>query len=1412
MAVLASETIHYDSGYDVVTGIKTTQELKYSTTVWGSYIPLSEGYRAINGAVIWAGPPVAADERNMLQRVADGGLMSIQYRTWNVKRAAAFALGYRLNPNGNPPIIRRLWVDGSLAYSMGDSQPVSYNSFNQIYLPAGQFVNGVWVPNTAENTQGNTFGDAKTIWASSSGGAAGLSGAAQFDPVTGRFLGQQPVKSNITFRFYDGSESQVPDGTIAAALGADAPSFRGMMYIVIDDLVVGQGFETENLFAPDVNVNGATKTGSQTVMPNFPTIRVELVDGGKSTIYDANMLMPAGATGMGAGNPLSPNWDTSEFVEIDTHVTGGGTIYKYDMNSKSLVSSTEVTGFLSGERTGGFMLWDTVHDFYWSTTGFSFARSQVTISKNGNIISGGFIPGFDLGYDPSNGQPLSDTNPTDVFPHLVTGGLGYAIVNGQYETILHGYGSSNGHGCAIHLKPDGSFIPLLFPRQIIDVPPGHTFSQSVFALPLWVHATQDQHLSYQDCCFVHSYGSPAIGIPGGVRLVFVGIDSDGTTRIKGTQTVFTGVWPGSSVSAMMDNAGNLIYQEERSGITDWIIHKVEIDYLGKPDFSIAPGWRGLFPVLGAEVTRHFTSSMSLFGGAASNVNNNTYVQGSTKIDLSTLDITTLTGLDGHGLWDSDRGILYYNGIVNQSAPDPVFNGLAARWTQVIGGLNGDIPQLKNVLQDLSVAAGFTLGELSVDGGLTAGVPGVLITSPTDMGTLFNSMGAIYEFSYFNSGGKLTFRSSTNTPTYASGSVSVPTPVSSHINVQDGDTVTVGSITYRFKATPSAPFDVQLGVDQSTIVPDGFVKSIGNLYAAIKGDSKLGASAVPFFPGTVVNPDVTVKPDPQANVTNFGYAKLIITAAVGGSPGNSIALAQTGGRLVVSGSHLTNGAEPPDPAINITLDNLCLVGESQITETDALITTIPPPGLSQQAAAVSYYALEQDYNQLTQTYTPDNLNGALPDSTTTVTYALPIVMSTSEAYARVSHTSMAEADASIKQDFRLPHAYLAIEPNDVIGITIAPFQYTVRVDEATFNGDFSMSISATNFSARTDVPINNSDSRATIPQAIPSAGDAMPLVIDAPILNPAQGTFPGSMDFTLGVRPYYISIRSANFLMSESPQDPVTLFTTQQPVKWGKLGAPLPAFAYPGYAIVEDSITILCRSLNVNTDLQSATSETTFIAGQNCIAVGRPGNWEYIFFRDVINASPTSVTLKGLIRAQRGTDVAAANHQEDDYVVLMTSANPSFVPGYRQQSIDTSKAGLDYLFMTAGAPATKPPFQETDRLNGYSLYPFSPCLFKATLGGGNDITLAWTRRDRLSTKFVTDPALLSETSEKYDVEIMNGTTVVRTLTDLTTPSYTYTSGNQTADGFAPPMATIKFRVYQKGELGRGFPHEETVNVN
>jgi hypothetical protein len=108
-----------------------------------------------------------------------------------------------------------------------------------------------------------------------------------------------------------------------------------------------------------------------------------------------------------------------------------------------------------------------------------------------------------------------------------------------------------------------------------------------------------------------------------------------------------------------------------------------------------------------------------------------------------------------------------------------------------------------------------------------------------------------------------------------------------------------------------------------------------------------------------------------------------------------------------------------------------------------------------------------------------------------------------------------------------------------------------------------------------------------------------------------------------------------------------------------------------------------------------------------------------------------------------------------------------------------------------------------------LKPLSPVHLKGNRNGTGDLTLTWKRRTRIGGGWRDNAEVpLGETSETYEIEILNGTAVVRTVT-AASPTVTYTAAQQTAD-FASVQAAIAVRVYQlSAAIGRGASLEKTI---
>ena len=91
--------------------------------------------------------------------------------------------------------------------------------------------------------------------------------------------------------------------------------------------------------------------------------------------------------------------------------------------------------------------------------------------------------------------------------------------------------------------------------------------------------------------------------------------------------------------------------------------------------------------------------------------------------------------------------------------------------------------------------------------------------------------------------------------------------------------------------------------------------------------------------------------------------------------------------------------------------------------------------------------------------------------------------------------------------------------------------------------------------------------------------------------------------------------------------------------------------------------------------------------------------------------------------------------------------------------------------------------------GNTLKPFSPVHITGTRDGSDNLTINWTRRTRLGGEWrdgVDVP--LSEEMESYEVDIMNGSTVVQIIAS-TSPTVSYSAAEQTTD-FGSTKAALR----------------------
>lgn len=321
-----------------------------------------------------------------------------------------------------------------------------------------------------------------------------------------------------------------------------------------------------------------------------------------------------------------------------------------------------------------------------------------------------------------------------------------------------------------------------------------------------------------------------------------------------------------------------------------------------------------------------------------------------------------------------------------------------------------------------------------------------------------------------------------------------------------------------------------------------------------------------------------------------------------------------------------------------------------------------------------------------------------------------------------------------------------------------------------------------------------------PQTVPT----YQVLLDVPLLSDAEDT-PGAYVAAWGISPHW--------------RGGVVYRSVDEGVSWSRMAT----FPRPGVSIgdavnalvdfsggnVFDEVNTL--TVRMRNGTPSSMTRDAVLAGGNAVAVRSTADsdnsgWEILQFRTATLNGDGSYTLSGLLRGRLGTDWAMAGHAIGDDVVLLTTST------LRDFAIEASEIGVPTLTKAVSIGST---LSDTDSesvtIAAERLEPLSPVDLRiARDPATNDATLTWRRRSRLSYRFLAEgiSAPLGEASESYEIDIMSGATVVRTIT-ATTNSAAYSAANQTADGLTPGDP-ITARVYMvSATVGRGHVLEETA---
>lgn len=410
-----------------------------------------------------------------------------------------------------------------------------------------------------------------------------------------------------------------------------------------------------------------------------------------------------------------------------------------------------------------------------------------------------------------------------------------------------------------------------------------------------------------------------------------------------------------------------------------------------------------------------------------------------------------------------------------------------------------------------------------------------------------------------------------------------------------------------------------------------------------------------------------------------------------------------------------------------------------------------------------------------------------------------VVLTDDRAAQLAEISFREAWASrVSHEISVDQSLTALEPGDVLLIPVDGRQYRVRIVHI----DDSQMTRRKLYLSRDDDGSYVSTAIATIPKreapVIVLPGEAEAAFLDLPALNDAhdEAGFYGA----------------AHRVDTAQSWVGATLFRSIDAGASHQNIAGLAAEATFGSVVTAPSTGNVytwddTQSYVIELENGALVSRTNLAldAGANCAAVGVHGRWHLFQFGTVTALGGGQYRLSHLLLGRRGTEHLLSTVVPGDRFVLVSGSGVYRLP------LQNSEIGASRLYRTASAgqnfdDVVDVPFTGA----GQALECFSPVAVDGSRDGSSNLTITWIRRDRLSITLPDGVAVPnSEVSQAYEVDIMNGASVVRTISGITSPTTSYSAANQTTD-FGSPQASITVRVYQlSAVVGRGTKAEAIV---
>lgn len=407
------------------------------------------------------------------------------------------------------------------------------------------------------------------------------------------------------------------------------------------------------------------------------------------------------------------------------------------------------------------------------------------------------------------------------------------------------------------------------------------------------------------------------------------------------------------------------------------------------------------------------------------------------------------------------------------------------------------------------------------------------------------------------------------------------------------------------------------------------------------------------------------------------------------------------------------------------------------------------------------------------------------STELMTLNLPIVMADQQAKNIADVTLFSSWLQRSRYQFSVTEKYAELEPTDVVEVTSKGVVHKIRIESVHRGKPGILKISG----VAEDISVydfyNEPGTSTNLIEAVSQIGKTDLRILDIPALS---NDLNNEANIRFAVRGEESGWRGSVIYRSDDGGNSYANISVIGQA--ATLGTAITELA-SGFVNVFDEMNNVDILLTQG-ELESV-SELAVLNGVNIAKIGD----EIIQFKNAALIGENKYRLSGLLRGRLGTENEISGHEIGDEFILLNGA-------IAKQNMPQGLIGLGRKYKAVSIGSTLGQTDSEDFIyNANALKPYSPVHISGGRDGSGNLTISWVRRTRVGgdwRDYVDVP--LNEETESYQVEIMDGADVVRTIAGLSTPEATYSAANQTTD-FGSPQSSVEVKIYQMSAIvGRG----------